>query len=112
MGDAALKAMIEKKEAFADAPTMNAEELIGKIKEVHGLDYDKFYQEDMDKMTVNNKFLANWKREDFKHTICVDIVDGKDALKCDGEVKEAGDVGKMNASDKMALQTYGRPYTD
>lgn len=110
--DASLKAMIAKKEGFMDAPMMKAEELIGKIKEVHGLDYDKFYQEDMDKLRVNNKFLANWKREDFQHTICVDVVDGKDALKCDGEVKEAGDVGKINASDKMALQTYGRPYTD
>merc|ERR1712061_41104 len=91
---------------------MKPEAVIGMIKTNLGLDYDEYYKKDMDKLTVNNKFLANWKREDFKNTICVDVVDGRDAPKCDGEVKEEGFWGKVNESDKMALQTYGRPYAD
>ena len=109
---AALEAMSHEEMVWADAPTMSAEELIRKIKVVHGIDYDKFYQDDMAKLTENNEFLANWRQDDFKHIICVDVVDDKDAPKCDGKVMEADNWGELNETDKMALQTYGRPYTD
>merc|ERR1712241_735058 len=104
--------MIQNKECLVDVQDMRTEELTSKIKQVLGLDYDWFYQEDMHKLAANNKFLANWKREDFKHIVGVDIVEGMDALKCDGEIKEEGFFSKLNDSDKLALQTYGRPYAN
>ena len=109
---AALEAMSHKEMGWADAPTMSAAELIRNIKVVLRIDYDTFYQDDMDKLIKNNEFLANWRQDDFKHIICVDVVDGKDAPKCDGTVMEADNWGELNETDKMALQTYGRPYTD
>ena len=108
----ALEAMSHKEMCWEDAPKMSALDLIGKIEEVHGIDYNKFYEDDMGKLEKNNKFLANWIQKDFKHHICVDVVDNKDAPKCNNEVMEVDKWGELNGNDKMALQTYGRPYTD
>lgn len=103
----ALEACMDAKKAFPNAPEMQPEDLIDAIKRL-GIDYESYYAEDIAFIRRSNSFLANWKAEDFAHA----IVDGKVCNKDGSALDGAPSAKDVDAADKLALQTYGRPYKD
>lgn len=86
------------------ADKLAATELIRQLKD-HGVYYDDFYEEEMEKIKTSNALLANFSKEDFQYC----VIDGQ---VCDfkGEpVPDASTREELDGQDKELLQNYGRP---
>ena len=93
--------------AWADAASLTPAELMERITEI-GVDYSKAHALDMERLEKSNALLANYDPADFTHAVKGDEVCDKHT----GEKVEGVSAKDLDAADKMALQSYGRPYVD
>lgn len=101
----ALQRLADEDDAITEAATMSPEQLV-QILAVLGVDYDKAYTEDMRLLAESNALLANFDPDDFSYAVV-----GKKVCHLEGghKVKNLS-VQDVELADKLALQTYGRPY--
>mmetsp|Transcript_10353 Transcript_10353/g.16611 ORF Transcript_10353/g.16611 Transcript_10353/m.16611 type:complete len:252 (-) Transcript_10353:198-953(-) len=90
-----------------NAREMDIQELI-RIIEAKGVRYDEYWTKAYARYGMSHRALSNWNAKDFTRV----IVNGKTVAKS-GDFKllkeNADDILK---GDKLALQNYGRPYTE
>lgn len=103
----ACRALVAAKTTIAGAPQMDAEQLVEAIK-AHGVDYDKAWADDMEFIKNANSKLANWDPADFEYA----VNDGQVSSLTTGAAVESPTAKELDNLDKLAMQGYGRPYTD
>lgn len=111
----ALKAFDAAGKTIPGVTEMTAPQLVKAVEEL-GVNYEKAWKADMAKLDKSNLLLANYDPADFDYA----IVDGqvidknKPAVPAAQRVPAEGapSAKDVDGADKMALQGYGRPYTD
>ena len=108
---AALDAMVAAGDRLPDAPSMDVGDLIAHVSANHGIHYHEVHRACYARAGESHGLLANWQPGDFTAA----FLDGKKVL-LDGSVppvlEEAGDIMGRMRQDTLALQNYGRPYSD
>jgi len=92
-------------QAFADASSLTAAELVERVNKF-GVDYEKAHAQDMQRLEKSNALLANYDVADFTHAVKGDEVTDKHTM----EKVEGPSAKELDGADKLVLQNYGRPY--
>eukprot|EP00392_Amoebophrya_sp_AT5.2_P005091 g5100.t1 len=105
---------------FAEGTT-TMEEILDYLRDKHGLVYEDFHRDWIDRTLKSCQCLEAYREEQFEHVVFVK--DGDEGSQPKRTVLNAGDLSvardangeeidalKLQAADKVTLQNYGRPY--
>jgi len=83
------------------------EDIVARIRKTYGIDYDECHKLCCERIARDHDRLANWRAEDF----AAYGVGEKVFSIADGSELPNVTAKSVAAADKLALQSYGRPYT-
>jgi len=110
-----VRKILQLEEPYAVVKDTPIEEIMAYYKDL-GVDYQEYWTEWYENICLSStRTFQNWSSRDFEYVVCdqqvykYSVVHGVVQL---GELVEGADHKKLQASDKLMMQNYGRPYTD